>query len=327
MGAKSGWLRVALAGDMMLGREVARAIARSRRAPVAPEVVAAASEADVFVLNLECCISARGRRWPDPRKSFFFRAPALAAELLAQMGVDCVTLANNHALDYGPDALLDTLDHLSTAGIAWVGAGPDAQAARAPRVLTARDMQLAVLGASDHPEAFAAGPDRPGIAYANLRDDPHTRWLADAVATARRDADAVLVTPHWGPNMTVRPSAAIRKAARALLGAGATLVAGHSAHIPHGAERGILYDLGDFVDDYAVDARLRNDLGLLFLVDLAADGPRRLEAVPLKLEHCHTRIAEGDDADWITRRFIGACAELGSAATECDGRVVVTEFT
>jgi poly-gamma-glutamate capsule biosynthesis protein CapA/YwtB (metallophosphatase superfamily) len=320
-------LRLALAGDTMLGRGVARTIARSRRPPVAPEVLAVAAEADIFVLNLECCISDRGHRRPDPRKPFFFRAPPLAAELLAQMGVDCVTLANNHALDYGPQALLDTLEHLSAAGVAAVGAGPNAETARAPRLLAARHMHLAVLSASDHPEDFAAGPNRPGIAYADLREDPRGGWLADAVAAARRDADAVLVTPHWGPNMTVRPSAAILQAARALLAAGATLVAGHSAHIPHGTERGVLYDLGDFVDDYAVDPRLRNDLGLLFLIDLDARGPRRLEAVPLKLERCYTRIANGDDADWIRRRFIGACAELGTAASQRDGRVVVTERT
>jgi poly-gamma-glutamate capsule biosynthesis protein CapA/YwtB (metallophosphatase superfamily) len=109
-------------------------------------------------------------------------------------------------------------------------------------------MRIAVLGVSDHPEEFAAEPDRPGIAYADLRRDASGGWLARAVPAARHDVDAVLVTPHWGPNMTVRPSAAIRRAARALLAAGATFVAGHSAHVPHGAERGVLYDLGDFVD-------------------------------------------------------------------------------
>ena len=83
----------------------------------------------------------------------------------------------------------------------------------------------------------------------------------------------------------------------------------------HGAARAVLYDLGDLVDDYAVDAQLRNDLGLLFLVDLDAGGPRRVEAVPLALDFCHTRLAEGDDAAWIRRRFIGACAELGTAAS------------
>jgi poly-gamma-glutamate capsule biosynthesis protein CapA/YwtB (metallophosphatase superfamily) len=110
-------LRLALAGDTMLGRGVARAIAAGRP-PVAPEVVAVAAEADAFVLNLECCISARGRRWPDPAKPFHFRAPPAAAELLAAIGVDLVALANNHALDFGAEALLDTLTHLEAAGVA-----------------------------------------------------------------------------------------------------------------------------------------------------------------------------------------------------------------
>jgi poly-gamma-glutamate capsule biosynthesis protein CapA/YwtB (metallophosphatase superfamily) len=322
--AGSGVTRLALAGDTMLGREVANAIVRSGRAPLAREVVDAAAEADLFVLNLECCISDRGERWADPRKPFFFRAPPAAAELLAEAGVDCVTLANNHALDYGPVALLDTIEHLRAAGVAWVGAGRDVAEARAPCLLAAGDMRLAVLGASDHPRAFAAGPDRAGIAYADLAADPSGGWLAGAVAAARGEADALLVTPHWGPNMTARPPSHVVRAATALLEAGATVVAGHSAHVVHGAGRDILYDLGDFVDDYAVDARLRNDLGLLFLVDLDARGPRRVEAVPLALDFCHTRVARGYDAGWIRRRFIAACAELGTEAVEHDGRVVVT---
>ena len=115
-------MRLALAGDTMLGRQVADAIERSRRPPLDPDVVTVAAEADLFVLNLECCVSARGERWPDPDKPFFFRAPPFAAELLAEIGVDCVTLANNHALDYGPDALLDTLDHLRAR--AWPPSAP-----------------------------------------------------------------------------------------------------------------------------------------------------------------------------------------------------------
>src|SRR5919106_3724879 len=111
-------VKLALAGDTMLGRGVARELAlRSPRSLVADEVVEVAREADLFVLNLECCISERGRRWPDPRKPFFFRAPPAAVETLVHLGVDCVTLANNHALDYGIDALLDTFDHLREAGI------------------------------------------------------------------------------------------------------------------------------------------------------------------------------------------------------------------
>jgi hypothetical protein len=133
----------------------------------------------------------------------------------------------------------------------------------------------------------------------------------------------VLVTPHWGPNMTDVPVPHVRATAPVLRDAGATLVAGHSAHVFHGVAAGVLYDLGDFLDDYRVDRVLRNDLGLLWLVDLDEGGPSRVEVVPLKLDYCHTRIADGDDAAWVRRRFRDACAALGTTATEQDGRVVV----
>jgi poly-gamma-glutamate capsule biosynthesis protein CapA/YwtB (metallophosphatase superfamily) len=316
-------VRLALAGDTMLGRQVARAILDGREPLLAEDVVAVAAEGDVFIVNLECCISGRGRPWPDPAKPFFFRAPPAAAERLAQIGVDCVTLANNHALDYGEQALLDTLEHLSAAGIACVGAGPDVASARAPALLSAGLARLAVVGVADHPAAFAAGPAEPGIAYAALREDG-IGWIGDTVADARRHADAVLVTPHWGPNMTAGPAGYIRRAARELLAAGATLVAGHSAHVVHGIQPRVLYDLGDFIDDYSVDAQLRNDLGFLFLVDLNPHRPPRLEAVPLALEHCHTRLAHGEDARWIRRRLIDACRQLGTEATEQQDRVIVS---
>jgi len=303
----------------MLGRLVAEEIDRTGRAPFDDDVVAVANEADLFVLNLECCIAARGERWPAAGKPFFFRAPPVAAELLARMGVDCVTLANNHALDYGAEALLDTLEHLRAAGVAHVGAGADETAARAARTLAGGDRRLTILAASDHPRDFAAASGRPGVAFARLESDARGGWLADAVAEA---ADPVLVACHWGPNMTVRPAPYIKAAAAALTDAGATLVVGHSAHVFHGAAGRVLYDLGDFVDDYRVDRRLRNDLGLLFIVELEADGPRTVEAVPLKLGFCHTRLARGDDAKWIARRFTDACAELGAEVTVQEGRLV-----
>jgi poly-gamma-glutamate capsule biosynthesis protein CapA/YwtB (metallophosphatase superfamily) len=315
---------VALAGDTMLGRGVARALATTPpQALVAPEVRAAMGEADLVVLNLECCISERGRPWEAPGKPFFFRAPPQAVELLALLGVDCVTLANNHALDYGYDALADTLEHLAAAGIATVGAGPDLDQARHPAVLTAGGMRVAVLGVTDHPADFAATPDRPGVAYAALGDQVPP-WLLDTVRDAAALADAVLMTPHWGPNMTTEPVRHVRRAARALVDAGATLVAGHSAHVPHGVGGPVLYDLGDFLDDYRVDPRLRNDLGLLFLVTLDARGPIRLEALPLKLEYCHTRPAAGEDAAWIRCRFRGACAALGTTVEDQPDRLAIS---
>jgi poly-gamma-glutamate synthesis protein (capsule biosynthesis protein) len=317
-------MRLALAGDTMLGRGVARALAAGPPARlVAPEVAELMRAADLVVVNLECCVSDRGRRWDAPGKPFFFRAPPSAVELLALLGVGCVTLANNHALDYGPEALLDTLDHLAGAGIAAVGAGPALDEARRPVILDAAGLRVAVVGATDHPADFAAGPARPGVAYAELAAGM-PEWLLAAVRDAAAHADAVLVTPHWGPNMTRAPVPHVRRAAAALVDAGATLVAGHSAHVPQGVGGRVLYDLGDFLDDYAVDPRLRNDLGLLFVVTVDEGGPVGLEAVPLKLDFCRTSLAAGTDAAWMRRRFRDACAALGTDVVEADGRLVIT---
>jgi poly-gamma-glutamate capsule biosynthesis protein CapA/YwtB (metallophosphatase superfamily) len=313
-------VRIALAGDTMLGRGVAEAISAGRPL-VAPEVVAAAAEADLFVLNLECCISKRGERWPEPGKPFFFRAPPEAAELLAELGVDCVTLANNHALDFGREALIDTLEHLRAAGVSAVGAGANVEEARRAVVLEASGLRVAVAAFADHPRAFAAGSDTPGIAFADLAAEGVPAWVVPRLREA--GADVRLVTPHWGPNMSAEPRPYIQRAADALVRADVSLVAGHSAHVFHGIGGRVLFDLGDFVDDYAVDARLRNDLGLLFLVTLDGREPERIEAVPLKLEYCHTRLATPDEAAWIAHRFRSACAALGTEVAEEEGRLVV----
>ena len=303
-------MRVALAGDTMLGRTVAEKLRRRHpQSLVDPELAEITRGTDLFVLNLECCISERGE---PVEKTFNFRAPLAAVETLLHLGVDCVTLANNHALDYGVDALLDTFGHLREAGIAYAGAGENVEQARAPAVVGG----LPIFAFADHEASFAAGHDRPGIAFADLAPGV-PGWV-------REHARGALVCPHWGPNMTPSPLPYVREAARALREAGATLVAGTSAHVFHGVEQNILYDLGDFLDDYAVDPQLRNDYGLLFLVDLEPAGPRRIEAVPLRLVNAYTRLARGREAEWIRQRFRQACSRLGTEVLEEDGRLVIT---
>lgn len=311
------------AGDTMLGRSVARAL---RAGPAdrlfSPELVEVVHEADLLVANLECCISERGSPWPSPGKPFFFRAPPSAVEALQLLGVDVVTLANNHALDFGVDALLDTLEHLAAAGIAAVGAGSDLTAAREPVLLEAGGIGVGLAAVADFPSDFAAWPETPGIAYADLHHAVPT-WLADVVKRLASSCDLAVVSPHWGPNMTSEPVPYVRRAARAFLAAGAGLVVGHSAHVFHGIEGSVVYDLGDFVDDYAVDAELRNDLGIFVLVEVDERGPRRLMAVPIALDFCHTRLADREEAAWVERRFVGACRRFGSDAHADDGRLVV----
>jgi len=317
----TGGIRLALAGDTMLGRRVADALSREPpEALFSDQVVDALRDVDLFVLNLECCISDRGERWPDPMKPFFFRAPPVAVDVLRHLGVDCVTLANNHALDYGRIALLDTIDLLSAAGVETVGAGRDLEHARRPLILERNGFRLLIVGFTDHPVEYRADVGVPGVAYADLRSGVPD-WVFDSITG--EDADAILVTPHWGPNMTRHPVPDVVRASAVLVERGATLVAGHSAHVFQGVSGRVLYDLGDFIDDYAVDARLRNDLGLVFLVDLTPKGPVRIEAIPLALDFCHTRLARGEETQWISRRFVSACAELGTRVQTVDDRLVI----
>lgn len=307
-------MTIALAGDTMLGRGVGEEIIQ--RGPYglfAEEVVAAFRGADLRILNLECCVSTRGS--PARGRVFHFRAPPAAMAALQQLGVDCVTMANNHALDYGEQALSDTLDHLRSAGITPIGAGRNESEARAPAVLRAGDMSVAVLAVTDHPSEYAAGKQAPGVAYAAL-SWAVPRWLTRQIGQLNKVHDAVIVTPHWGPNMTTEPLGYVRAAADELIAAGATLVAGHSAHVFHGVANRVVYDLGDFIDDYATDEHRRNDLGLLYLITVDTGKNLTIRAMPLALDYAHTRRANERERTWIRARLTRACAEFETTVTQ-----------
>jgi poly-gamma-glutamate synthesis protein (capsule biosynthesis protein) len=305
----------------MLGRGVAQRLHADPRAPLLhPALVEAARSADLFVLNLECCVSARGAPIDEPGKRFFFRAPPVAAERLAELGVACVTLANNHVLDFGREALDDTLRHLAAAGIAFAGAGEDRDRARAGVTLTAAGHRLRVVAAADHPASYGAGSRRSGIAFADLGGHAVPAWLREAARPA--GDELVLVGVHWGPNMAAVPVPRVRVAADQLEAAGATLVAGHSAHVPHPVRGRVLFDLGDFLDDYRVDPVLRNDLSLLWLVTLDAGGPRRVEGIPVLLDYAYTRPADRAETEQLARLLTARCAAVGSQVEPAGDRLV-----
>jgi len=191
-------------------------------------------------------------------------------------------------------------------------------------MLDSEGLRVGVIGFADHPDDFAASPTRPGVAYADI-DDGVPPWLLDLVRSTRERCDLLVVMPHWGPNMVQEPLPAIQSAAAELMLAGASLVAGHSAHVFHAVAGRALYDLGDFLDDYAVDPRLRNNLGLLWLVTMDRTGPIRLEALPLALDYCFTRFANAEEAEWIGRRLIDGCRALeGPSVSWEGGRLVIS---
>ena len=153
------------------------------------------------------------------------------------------------------------------------------------------------------------------LAITAQRYAPRTRrgTAYEVEATIRALAgETVLVTPHWGPNMARAPIERVRRRAPALLDAGASLVAGHSAHVFHGVEGRVLWDLGDFLDDYAVDPVLRNDRSFLFLVEADEHGLRRLRLLPVQLPVASVDLATGEEPEANRERMRRLCEPLGT---------------
>ncbi len=315
---------LAITGDVMLGRLVNEAIALRGFAYPWGDTLPLLHRADRLLINLECALTAHTEPWRgDPYKPFFFRAEPATVATLTLAHVSFASLANNHSLDFDVPGMLETIAVLDRAGIAHAGAGRTLAEARAPAWLTAGGLRIAVLAFADHPLAWAATPESPGINYTPVSlDEEDFAPVAEAIAAVRAQADLVVFSIHWGPNMRLRPAPHFRSFARRVIETGVDLFWGHSAHVVQGIEfhqgKPILYDTGDFVDDYAVDPDLRNDLSALFL---ARVGPRQvaeLELVPVQIDEMQVNIARGRDRAWFLDRLDALCAEFGTALAPTD---------
>lgn len=268
--ATQGSTRFVAAGDWFaLGRIPAEVRIRPDTAAVLAELRAA----DIAFINLEAPLTTRGLR---AEKQNTLRADPSQVEDLLASGVDIVSLANNHMLDYGVDGLADTLAVLEQAGIPQVGAGPNLDAARAPCVLEGPGGRMGFLAfASTLPQGFAASAERPGIAPIHVtaafvvenplaQEQPGTPppvitfplqmdfdAAVDAVRRLKAQADFVVVSAHWGVAGQDAVMDYEREVGRALIDAGCDLVLGHHPHRLHGVEfyreKPIFYSVGNFV--------------------------------------------------------------------------------
>ncbi len=238
-----GSVAVAFVGDIMLDNGPGHAIASGR------DPFAACAEllldADFTVGNLECVLGKGGRQI---LKEYTFRAASDSPKYL-QRYFSALSVANNHALDFGPDGLVECLRILAAEGIPQVGGGKTLAEARRPLLLERNGLKIAVVAANGFQAAkSAAGAATPGVAPLD-----EAAILAD-IAAARKQADIVLPFVHWGPELVAQPRAADAELARRMIEAGAAAVIGGHPHVTQTVDvyRGapIVYSLGNFVFDY-----------------------------------------------------------------------------
>lgn len=293
-------VRLAFVGDILPGGSLAGLLAQRGADYPWQHVAPLLQQADLAIGNLETAVSTRGT--PEPDKQFTFRSHPDTLGGAARAGIDVLSLANNHSLDYGPQALLDTIAHLKQAGIHPVGAGSDLAEAARPLIVEVRSLRLAFLAFSRVIPAthWVAWEGHPGTAPGW---DPEV--VLEAVRRARQEADAVIVLLHWGEEVQDEPRPADVTLAHQLRESGATLVVGHHPHILQRIDwrdnRLVAYSLGNFIFP-AVPRRLNQETGIL-QVTLNSTGVTEARFTPFYIREGQPQPVSADDERRIMERL------------------------
>ncbi len=310
-------LKLIFLGDCMLGRLVNERLEREKPSYPWGDMLPLLRKADARICNLECVISDKGE--PSYPKGFHFRSDPKNVSVLEAARIDFVSLANNHVLDYGDQALVHMLRLLDDRGVKHAGAGANGKEATRPAVLKVRNVAIGFVAFTDNEPSWKATDTRPGVFYVPVDpNDIRARKLFKLVEGLNGLVDVVVVSAHWGPNWGYAPPPGHQPFAHALIDAGADVIFGHSGHVVRGVEiykgRPIMYCAGDFIDDYAVDMVERNDRSFVFCVDFQGRSPERLKLYPSIIRDFHALAARGGIAGEIASQMISLCKPFRTSA-------------
>jgi poly-gamma-glutamate synthesis protein (capsule biosynthesis protein) len=293
-------IHLSAVGDIMLDRTLGNVIAEGGIEFPFKLVAETLQNADVTVGNLETSLGDIGE---PAEKNYTFQSPPAAAEALAWGGFDVVSLANNHAMDYGSEALLHGIDLLNAQQVAPIGAGANATEARSPHIMTVNGLDIAFLGYIHVPveasgsyfdtATWTATADAPGLAWAVPEE------IVEDVTAVKPQVDLVVIMLHSGYEYVEPPSEEQAAAAHAAIDAGADIVIGHHAHILQGVEfyktGVIVYGLGNFAFNIDGDPSTA-----ILNVWLDKDGVRQFEFIPAIVQYGgQPRFADFDESSRI----------------------------
>lgn len=238
---------LAFAGDTNFNNQLGAL--RSSPGTVLSAIAPTLSAADVTMLNLEAALGTGGS--PQPKK-FTFQVPAQAIDAVKSAGVDVVTMANNHGMDFGPVGFADSLRIERESGFPILGIGADDTEAYTPWVTEAKGQRIGFIGANDIFDdnlrsAWTAAPGHPGLASA---EEAHQERLAQEVRTLRPTVDTLVVFLHYGTETQLCPNARQKELVELLTRAGADIVVGSHPHrlqgVGYHGQQFVAYSLGNF---------------------------------------------------------------------------------
>lgn len=271
---------------------------------------------DLTVGNLETPVTTRGQEAED--KTYVYKSSPMALSALAAAGMDAVNLANNHILDQGVEGLLDTMSYLQQYGIGYMGAGKQAEQAYAPTYYERNGVRIALLGFSRviPKVSWYAGKGQPGVAGA------YDSTLAlKAIREARKQADLVIVTAHWGKEKTRTLEAHQSKLAHEFIDAGADLVMGGHPHVLQGLEqykgKWIAYSTGNFIFSKALDPLTLQTA--IFQASCTKQGDCQLQLIPYRTELGQPVPMGAEEARRLYQEL--TAVSIGGARIQADGRV------
>ncbi len=307
-------------GDIMIGRMVNEIIPIKGYVYPWGNTLPLLQHADLRIINLETTLTTHEEKNP---KVFNFKAFPDRVKTLQAPHIDVTNLANNHTLDFKDPGLIETIATLDSAGIKHSGAGINAREAQKPLIITKNNLKIGIISYTDNEPTWKAGDRKPGINYIRVGD---VDTITKQINALRPAVDILIITSHWGPNMQQRPSEEFVQFAHAIIDAGADIIHGHSSHVFQGIEiyknKVIMYDTGDFIDDYAVDPMLRNDQSCFFAVAIDKNGPLSVTVTPVIIADMQVNIATGTEKKEIMNRMQQLSHEFGTIVSD-DGIITL----
>ena len=195
--------------------------------------------------------------------------------------------------------------------------GLNAYAAQQPLILKKHGISVGILGYTDNEPGWKAEKNKPGTHYIKVGD---IETVKKDLKSLRSQVDIVIATIHWGPNMQQYPSKEFIKFAHGMIDAGVDIIHGHSSHVFQGIEvynnKLIMYDTGDFIDDYAVDPKLRNDQSIFVQIKLNKSGIKKVIVTPILIDDMQVNKATGKDVQEITQRLAHLSQQLDTLISQ-----------